>query len=83
MSKNVVGAQLYTVREFTQTAADISATFRKVAEIGYTAIQISAFGAIDRQEVAQLAEDNGLTISSTHTGWDRRTRRRWPSGSTG
>ena len=65
----VVGAQLYTVREFTQTLPDIAATLRKVAAIGYKAIQISGFGSVDAIEVARLVEENGLVVAATHMPW--------------
>ena len=71
MSKPIVGAQLYTTREFCKTIEDVAETLRKVAKIGYTAIQVSGFGPVDPKDVARLAEDNGLTIGSTHIGWDR------------
>ena len=47
MKENTVGAQLYTVRQSTQTIADIAETLKKVADIGYTAVQISAFGPVE------------------------------------
>jgi len=62
---------LYTVREFTQTIPDIAETLKKVADIGYTAIQISAFGPVDPEEVARLVADNGLAVAGTHMAWDR------------
>jgi len=71
MGKHVLGAQLYTVREFTQTLPDIAETLKKVADIGYTAVQISAFGPVAPQEVARLIEDNGLTVAGTHVRWHR------------
>ena len=71
MKKNVLGAQLYTVRQFTQTIPDIAETLKKVADIGYTATQISAFGLVDPKEVAQLVEDSGLTVAGTHVAWNR------------
>lgn len=71
MTAGKVGAQLYTVRAFVQTAADLAETLEKVAAIGYTDVQISALGAIHHKEVATMVEDNGLTVSSTHTGWER------------
>ena len=55
MAKGIPGAQLYTVREFTQTIEDVAETLKKVARIGYTAIQISAFGPVDPKEVARIA----------------------------
>lgn len=71
MSKPVVGAQLYTVREHIKTLEGVEASFKKVREIGYTAVQISGMGPVDPKEVARIAKDTGLTIAATHTGWQR------------
>ena len=70
MTQHVIGAQLYTVRQYTKTIEDVRETLKKVAQIGYTAVQVSGFGPVDTKEVAQAAEDNGLTICCTHVGWD-------------
>ena len=69
MSEAVLGAQLYTCRDFCKTIEGVAETFRKVREIGYTAVQVSAFGPVDHNEVAKLADDNGLTIAATHISW--------------
>ena len=69
--EHVLGAQLYTVRQFTKTIEDVATTLKKVADIGYKAIQISGFGPVDPKEVARIVEDNGLTVAATHVGWDR------------
>lgn len=69
MSKCVIGAQLFTVREFTKTIEDVAETFKKVVDIGYKAVQISAFGPVDYKEVAKLVKDNGLIVGATHHGW--------------
>ena len=69
MLENVVGAQLYTVRDYCKTLPDIAETLKKVADIGYTAVQVSGFGDVDPKEVTRLFQDNGLTVASTHTGW--------------
>jgi sugar phosphate isomerase/epimerase len=71
MKRNVLGAQLYTVRAFTQTIEGVAETLKKVADIGYTAVQISGFGPVDPKQVAKLIADNGLTVAITHMGWDR------------
>lgn len=65
-----IGAQLYTVRGYTQTAEGVADTFARVRAIGYTGVQVSAFGAVDPAEVARLAREHGLTIAATHFGWD-------------
>jgi len=69
MNKNVVGAQLYTVRDFCKTVDGIAETLKKVADIGYTAVQISGFGPVEPKEVAKMVADNGLTVASTHRNW--------------
>lgn len=62
MTRPVVGAQLYTVREHTKTIPEIAETFRKVADIGYTAVQISAFGPVDPKDLAGVIKDSGLKV---------------------
>lgn len=66
MSQPVLAAQLYTVRDFIQNAADLAASLQKIRQIGYTAIQISALGPIADSEVKAMADDNGLTLCNTH-----------------
>ena len=71
MSDTAIAAQMYTVREFTKTPEDIAKTLPKVKALGYDAMQVSAFGPINPKELRQLADDNGLEICATHTGFDR------------
>lgn len=71
MSTPIVGAQLFTVREFTKTAADLARTFEKVRALGYTAVQISGIGPIEPQTVGTLLKENGLACVATHVGWTR------------
>ena len=69
MQENVVGAQLYTLREYLKTIEDLRTTLKKVADIGYTAVQISGFGPMDAKDVARAMEDSGLTVAATHIDW--------------
>jgi sugar phosphate isomerase/epimerase len=71
MAKGIIGAQLYTLRDHCKTIDDIAKTCRKVADIGYTAVQISGFGPADPKAVAKVMQDCNLTVASTHMGWDR------------
>jgi sugar phosphate isomerase/epimerase len=71
MTKPVLAAQLYTVRDFTKTAADFAASMKKIADIGYTAVQVSAIGPIPHEEVKTIVDDLGLTICNTHIGYDQ------------
>ena len=54
-----IGAQLYTVREYTQTAEAMEETFRKLKEIGYQTIQLSAVGPIPAEQVRMLCDKYG------------------------
>ena len=71
MSKTVLAAQMHTVREFTKTAADIAETMKKVKGLGYDAVQISGLGPIEPGALKTIVDGEGLTICSTHTGFDR------------
>jgi sugar phosphate isomerase/epimerase len=66
MTQPVLAAQLYTIREFTQTAADFSASMRRIRDIGYTAVQVSGIGPIPDAEVKSIVDDVGLVICNTH-----------------
>jgi len=71
MPQTTIAAQMYTVREFTKTPADIAQSLKKIKAIGYDAMQVSAFGPIAPKDLRKLADDNGLEICATHTGFDR------------
>jgi sugar phosphate isomerase/epimerase len=61
-----VAAQLYTVRDFCQTAADLATTAGKIRAIGYPAVQLSGLGPIPDAEVVRIMADAGLKICATH-----------------
>lgn len=65
-----IGAQMYTLREHLKTPADIAKTCARVREMGYEAIQVSAFGPIETPELAKILKDTGLTCAATHVGLD-------------
>ncbi|MFP4104940.1 MAG: sugar phosphate isomerase/epimerase family protein [Phycisphaerae bacterium] len=71
MSKPVVGAQLYSLREFTKTTEGFAETIKKVADIGYTTVQVSGIGPIDAADIDRICKDNNVTVSCTHIGWPR------------
>jgi sugar phosphate isomerase/epimerase len=71
MAKNVLGVQLYTLRQFTKTKEDVVKTFKKVADIGFKSVQVSAMGDVSAEDVRKIADENGLTINSTHVKWQR------------
>lgn len=71
MGKARIGAQLYTVREFCKTPADIAATCARVKAMGYDGVQISGAGPIDAREMKAILDGEGLACAATHIGMDR------------
>lgn len=71
MTDSVIAAQLYTLREFTKTPADIAQTLKKVRDMGYEAVQLSALGPIDPKDLKRIVDDLGLTICATHVPYER------------
>ena len=66
MRLNQIAAQLYTLREQCQTSAALADSARKVREIGYRAVQVSAIGPIPDDEVVRIMTGEGLVICATH-----------------
>lgn len=71
MTKSVLAAQLYTVRQYTQTVSGFAESMQKISKIGYRAVQVSGIGAIDPAEVKRIVDNNGLTICITHFPYDQ------------
>ncbi len=66
-----LAAQLFTVRDFTKTQDEIEKTLKKVKEIGYNSVQVSAFGEYDPYWLAEKIKELGLEICASHTPFDR------------
>jgi sugar phosphate isomerase/epimerase len=66
-----LGAQLYSVREYTKTPADIEATLRRVKEMGFNTVQISGFGPCGPNLIAGWVKELGLEVCVTHVPWSR------------
>ncbi|UQZ36622.1 sugar phosphate isomerase/epimerase [Paenibacillus sp. PK3_47] len=71
MNLETIAAQMYTLREFTQTPEGLRDAFQKLKDIGYKAVQISGTGPIDPALVKQYADESGLQICATHVPWNR------------
>ena len=61
-----LGAQLYTVREFTKTPEGIEKTLRRIKQMGFKTIQISAFGPVDPKFLADWIHELDLYVCVTH-----------------
>jgi sugar phosphate isomerase/epimerase len=71
-----IAAQMFTLREHTKTASDLSSTLKRITDIGYTAVQLSAVGCmngenpeVDAITARKMLDDNGLKCIATHRGW--------------
>ena len=62
-----IGAQFYTIRDFCKTPESLSESLRKIADIGYTTVQLSGTCPYDPQWMAQELSKNGLKCVITHT----------------
>src|SRR6476659_9913635 len=62
----MIGAQLYTLREYTKTPADIAKTLARVKKMGYPGVQCSALGPIEPAELAKILKNEGLACLVTH-----------------
>ncbi len=65
-----IGAQFYTVREFCKTPDDLAESLKKVADIGYTTVQISGVCPYDPEWLRAELDKNGLTCPLTHIAPD-------------
>lgn len=60
-----IGLQLYTLRE--ALAADFEGVVRRVAEIGYVAVEPAGFPGITAASAAELFRSLGLRVESAHS----------------
>ena len=67
----IIGAQLYTVREACKTLDGLEESLKKVADIGYTDVQLSGICDYDADWMAEKLKENGLTAHITHFKYDK------------
>jgi len=68
-----IGAQLFTVREHTKTLEDFAAALEKIAQIGYTTVQVSGTCAFEPEWLRDQLKRTGLTCCATHRSPDKLT----------
>jgi len=66
MKIDQVAIQLYTLRDFCKTPADIASTIKRVREIGYQSVQLSGLGPHTEEEIVAICKGEGVTICATH-----------------
>ncbi len=67
----LLGAQLYSLRDKTQSLESYAECFAKVKEMGYEAVQVSGGMACDPYFLADLSKKNAILIPTTHSPLDR------------
>ncbi len=66
-----LGAQFFTLKDFCKTPDGISESLAKVADIGYTTVQISGTCEFEPEWMASELKKNGLKCVLTHTKPDK------------
>lgn len=66
-----IGAQLFTLREFCKTLPQLEETLCRVADMGYTSVQVSGTCAYTPEELLPMLKKAGLTCDLTHYNVDR------------
>lgn len=65
--------QLYSVREYTKTPETLAQTLKKVRAAGFEYVETAGFYGMTAFAFADLLDENGLTVVSTHTGFEALT----------
>ena len=61
-----IGAQLYTVRDYTTNLEDFAKTLEKIAQIGFKVVQVSGTCEYDAKWLDAELKKNGLSCVLTH-----------------
>lgn len=67
----LLGAQFYTVKDYCKTLDDFSESLKRIADIGYTTVQISGTCAFEPQWLKAELDKNGLKCIITHTPYEK------------
>ena len=66
-----LGAQFYSIRDNTTTPEDLKESFKKIKDIGYEIVQMSAICKIEAERLKSFSEEFSLPITCTHSPFDR------------
>ncbi len=61
-----IGAQFFTLRDFCKTPEELALSLRKVADIGYTTVQLSGTCEFEAEWMKEQLAKNGLQCVVTH-----------------
>lgn len=68
VDKGQIGLELYTVRSLATT--DMIGTLRKVAEIGYPAVEFAGYGGVPAPELRDALDELGVKAVASHVPLD-------------
>ena len=71
MSGPMMGIQLYTLRDFIQTAPDFDAALARLQAMGVTDVQISAIGDIPAETQRDILRKHNMKVCVTHKSLER------------
>ncbi len=66
-----IGLQIYTIRDYFKFPEMAKASFKRMAEIGYTQGQTAGDYGLTPEQYAGAAHDAGIEIVGTHYSWDK------------
>src|SRR5438132_2105805 len=69
MKTNQIALELYTVRD--ETKNDMLGTLRRLARIGYRAVEFAGYGNSTARDVRAALDDLGMRAVAAHVGLDR------------
>ena len=70
MAQSKIALQVYTLREFTGTPEGMAESLKKVAAIGYQAVELAGRRSVEDPEVKRVLDGEGLSVSSTHVPFE-------------
>lgn len=71
MKKPALGIQLFTLRDYIQTAEDFDKTLERLEKMGVKDVQISAIGDIPAPVQRDILVKHGMTVCVTHKSLER------------
>ncbi|HIT00239.1 MAG TPA: sugar phosphate isomerase/epimerase [Candidatus Faecaligallichristensenella faecipullorum] len=70
MTSFLIGAQLFSMRDRTQTPEDLLATLKALKAVGYNSVQLSGQGAMPDEQIAGMLKETGMIAPATHISMD-------------
>ena len=67
----IIGTQCFTIRESCKTLEGLDESLKKVADIGYTAVQLSGVCPYEPEWMAEKLKAYGLVAPITHFSYDK------------